>query len=78
MPVVRCCLDNLVLDAGHDIGEPILDRLHGLGEIDHEVDVDGVDPPLGDELNPVGHGRSRRQHHLLTWRPSCRPFHQGY
>ena len=57
MPVVRCCLDNLVPDVGHNCAEPILDLLHGLGVVDHEVDVDGVHPPLGDELNPIRDGR---------------------
>ena len=77
MPVIRCCFDNLVLDVSHNSGELILDRLHGLGEIDHEVDVDGVDPPLGDELDLVGDGWSRGQDHLLTCSPIRRPFHQG-
>ena len=53
MPVIRCCFDDLVPDVGDNSAEPVLDFLHGLGVVDHEVDVDGVDPPLGNELNPV-------------------------
>ena len=55
----------------------IHDILHGVGQVNHEVDVDGVDPPLGDELNPVGDGRPRQQPDLLASSPTRRPFHQG-
>ena len=77
MPVIRCCFDNLVPDVGHNCAEPILDLLHGLGVVDHEVDVDGVHPPLGDELNPVRDGRPRRQRHLMASTCVCGPFNQG-
>ena len=52
-PVICCRFDNLVLDPSDDGGEVFLDLLHGLGQVDHEVDVHGVFPPLGDELDPV-------------------------
>ena len=76
-PVIRCCFDNLVLDVGHNGGYMIHDILHGVGQVNHEVDVDGVDPPLGDELNPVGDGRPRQQPDLLASSPTRWPFHQG-
>ena len=75
MPVIRCCLDDLVLDVGHNSAELSHDILHGLGEIDHEVDVDGVVPPLGDELDSVGDGRSRRQDQLFSCTSNRRPFY---